>query len=481
MHAPKSVGRGSPLSGNLNFSRSSSVGEGVRNSFLAGLLAATAVVVVLPASSQASVVTCQGKDATIVGPTGPNNATTGTEGDDVIVAPLANGAGSVQALGGNDTICMVGGDPSDAPSTLGYIPVEAGDGDDSVLNQNLSQALNPYVTLGAGADHYVGNDYGEFVFAGGPGVVDTDVDVMETLGGVDVISSGGAPPGTENHDVIFTGAGADGVTYANASGGHIDNGTGADSLSFTESGAITLDNTQRRLSVGDRTLLTWTNIDRFGLTSYSEDSFSFVGTDADESLAIRNFYQGVTPRGGSISTGGGNDTVYVESYLPRNLDLGTGKDALNYKMNKSCGVASIVLDASADCTTLDDRHVVTRLAGIERLDARTQHRLNVRGTSHRDVITARSPVVRVHVEAGSDQVLVDRSHDSEVWGGHGNDELMGSARKGIVLHGSRGDDVLNGGNGPDRLYGGSGRDVASGLGGKDFCVAEIQKGCELPR
>jgi Ca2+-binding RTX toxin-like protein len=448
---------------------------------LAGLLAVAAVVV-LPASSQAAVVTCQGKDATIVGPTGPYNATTGTEGDDVIVAPLAAGAGSVQALGGNDTICLVGGNPSDAPSTLGYIPVNAGDGDDSVLNQNLSQRLNPHVTLGAGADHYVGNEFGEYVYAGGTGVVDTDVDVIETLGGDDNISSGGAPPGTENHDLIFTGAGTDHVDYSNLSGGHLDNGTGADwlSLGSDNPGAMTIDNTRRRLSVGDRTLLTWTNVDTFLRFSHSEDAFSFVGTSADEILVIRYFY-GATRGGGSILTGGGNDTVYVENYLPRKLDLGAGKDALNYKMNKSCGVASIVLDASADCTTLDDQHVVTRLAGIERLDARTQHRLNVRGTSHRDVITARSPVVRVHVEAGADQVHVERSHDSEVWGGHGNDQLKGTARKGIVLRGSRGDDVLSGGNRPDRLYGGSGRDVASGLGGKDFCVAEVRQGCELPR
>ena len=62
--------------------------------------------------AQAQDVTCQGKAATVVGPT-EGFDTIGTEGDDVIVAPLGN-QGAVLGLGGNDTICLVDG--ASAPS-----------------------------------------------------------------------------------------------------------------------------------------------------------------------------------------------------------------------------------------------------------------------------------------------------------------------------------------------------------------------------
>src|SRR5215217_1655032 len=94
----------------------------------------TAAAVVLPsAPSPAAPVMCQGREATIVGPTAPYDTTVGTEGDDVIVAPLSPGSGSVQGLGGDDTICFVGGGEPD-PAALS-VWVDAGDGDDSVLNQ----------------------------------------------------------------------------------------------------------------------------------------------------------------------------------------------------------------------------------------------------------------------------------------------------------------------------------------------------------
>ena len=66
--------------------------------------------------------------ATVVGPTAGFD-TTGTEGDDVIRAPLGN-QGTVLGLGGNDTIYLVDG--ASAPSRDPIVKVDAGPGNDSV-------------------------------------------------------------------------------------------------------------------------------------------------------------------------------------------------------------------------------------------------------------------------------------------------------------------------------------------------------------
>jgi hypothetical protein len=115
----------------------------VMQSYVIGLVAAAAVVLP-PVPSYAAPVICQGKEATIVGPTAPPYTTVGTEGDDVLVAPLSPGSGSVQGLGGDDTICLVGGGVPDP--TLLTVSVDAGDGDDSVLNQTSSE-LSTYASL----------------------------------------------------------------------------------------------------------------------------------------------------------------------------------------------------------------------------------------------------------------------------------------------------------------------------------------------
>ena len=327
----------------------------------------------------------------------------------------------------------------------------------------------------------MGNDFGEHVDTGKLNGIDSDVDVVETLGGNDNIASG-APAGVENHDLISTGAGRDFVNYGNPSGELVDNGTGADTLAF---GSVTphawlIDNVAGRLSVGDLTMLTWTNVNTFRTSETKGDSFSFRGTDADETFVVDGLEKGVTSRGGSISTGGGNDTVQLQNYLPGRVDLGAGTDGLDYQMYSACRSATITMGGSADCTTVEGQDdVVTRLVGIERLDAQTRHRLDVVGTAQRDVITANSPVLRIHSGAGPDRVQTEKAADSKVWGGRGNDTLTGFVRKSLVLRGGRGDDILRGAPTPDRLYGGSGQDRANGRGGRDVCVAEVRRACEL--
>jgi Ca2+-binding RTX toxin-like protein len=427
---------------------------------------------------------CQGREATVVGPTAAPYTTVGTEGNDVIVAPLRPGTGSVQGLGGDDTICLVGGGEPD-PTGL-TVSVDAGDGDDSIVNETVS-SLYPRVTLGAGSDHYVGNDFGDSVDTGKSNGIDSDVDVVDTRGGDDNISTG-SPSGVENHDLVSTGAGSDWVNYMNPSGELVDNGTGADTLWF---GSVTphawlIDNVGRRLSVGDLTMLTWTDVTVFRTSETQGDSFAFLGNDGDETLVVDGLESGATTRGGAIRTGAGNDTVQLENYLPGQVDMGTGADDLLYQAYSACRSAAITMNRSAACITVEGSvEVATRLAGIERLEAQTHHRLDIVGTPRRDVIVANSPVLRVHSGRGSDRVDIEKAADSTAWGGRGNDRLTGlMARKTpvfdkMVLRGGRGDDILRGAATPDRLFGGSGRDRANGRDGRDICVAEVRRACEL--
>ena len=157
--------------------------------FLAALVVAAPFSVVVASAAQAQDVTCQGKAATVVGPTEGAINTNGTQGDDVIVAPIGP-YGTVQGLGGDDTICLVNGLQSSVLDQS--VSVQPGAGNDSVVNEAVVFPGILTVELGTGADHYVGADYTEAVYgAWSSGLPhDTEPDVIETRGGDDWVSSG---------------------------------------------------------------------------------------------------------------------------------------------------------------------------------------------------------------------------------------------------------------------------------------------------
>jgi Ca2+-binding RTX toxin-like protein len=104
---------------------------------VAVILVSSGLLGVSPVRAAAAVV-CQGQPATIEGSTG---TITGTEGNDVIVS---TGAGTVvMALGGNDLVCVVGGE------------VYTGAGDDSVLSTS-PVGIATIAFLVGGTDAYVG-------------------------------------------------------------------------------------------------------------------------------------------------------------------------------------------------------------------------------------------------------------------------------------------------------------------------------------
>ena len=111
------------------------------------------------APTYAAAAVCQGQPATIEGATG---TITGTEGNDVIVSTGA--ATDVRALGGNDLVCVVGGN------------VSTGTGDDSVVSTAPAGTVT-VAYMSGGTDTYVGG-------AGGSDVIVDEISSFHvTMGG----------------------------------------------------------------------------------------------------------------------------------------------------------------------------------------------------------------------------------------------------------------------------------------------------------
>jgi hypothetical protein len=444
---------------------------------LSSLLVVAGTQGLVGAPATAGAVTCNGATVTVQGPTSGHD-TTGTEGDDVIVAPLHFDT-VVSGLGGNDTICLVDASSAEA-SDRTQIQVDAGAGDDTVLNQSTSNPAfwSPvHVELGPGADRFAGAPYGEIVFGAddtdGTSDGDTDVDVIDTGGGDDSVVTGTNVVSSPNHDHVATGAGHDTVFYAGLAGGSVDNGPDPDNLVLDGgwTGRLDVDNVTLRATVGAQTLLTWTAVAGFFLSPPRGSLVSFAGGAAGERVELTGPQGRKDPAAASVETGGGDDEVVLDRYLPTLVDLGDGHDSLEYH----CKHAVIRMDRGASCLVGDLDVAITELRGLEDLRASGTERLDVRGTPRRDTIEAHARVVRVEGRGGGDQIWVGTR--AEVRGGGGDDRMWGSG--GVTFFGGPGDDVLRGASGRDRLTGGPGHDVANGGMGVDVCVAEVRIRCEL--
>lgn len=110
------------------------------------LVAPAAIALAGSGAPAYAVATCQGRPATIEGASG---SISGTEGDDVIVSTGPDTR--VSGLGGNDLICVVGGE------------VVTGPGDDSVLSTApAGVSTQPFLNLGN--DTYVSGAGGSYVY-----------------------------------------------------------------------------------------------------------------------------------------------------------------------------------------------------------------------------------------------------------------------------------------------------------------------------
>lgn len=444
-------------------------------------------------------ITCQGKPATVVG-------STGTEGDDVMVVVPQPGV-TAQALGGNDTICIVAAPEGGIRSVI----VDAGAGDDTVVNESADVEDVGYTTiLGAGADSYTGLDavipdnpqaspFHETVFAGVrdlttgsvEGSLDVDVDVIDTRGGDDVVHSGTTTPGATNDDTVLTGTGDDTVEWAGEQrgSGSLDLGTGANTLAVHpgwQGTSTTVSGPARAAVVDGRTVLRWAGtVSRYDITVGTRDQV-FAGTGADETLILapRASQPGPATAGGRrvIEMGGGDDELLLWSMGDGRVDGGPGRDS--YSSN-GCAVATVRIGGRFDCVLTGDttiRHSFD-FDDFEDLLVGGGDVSVVGSAADEKVKVVASKRIRVHGRGGDDVLNANASArlrgDAPValHGGPGADRVVGSHARDRLLGGG-GADRLFGDSSRDEILGGPGRDKAVGQQGRDRCVAEVRRSCE---
>lgn len=447
----------------------------------------------------AAPITCQGKPATVVG-------STGTDGDDVMVVVPTHGT-TTQALGGNDTICIVAAPEGGIRSVV----VDAGAGDDSVLNESADVEDVWYTTvLGTGADSYVGLDseipddpraspFVETVYSGqrdltGPaldGSSDTEVDRIDTRGGDDVVHSGTTTPGAINNDTVLTGTGDDTVEWAGEQRGSgvLDLGTGDNTLAVHTGwqGASTMVSGPARAAFVDgRTMMRWAGtVVRYDLSVGTRDQ-TFAGTNADETLILapREQQSGSAPAGGRrvIEMGGGDDHLALYSLGSGRVTGGPGRDSYS---GNPCSTARVRIGGTFACEPMagtalrqafdfDDFEDLLLKGGEvtvlgsdadEKIKVVAGTRIRVRGRGGDDVLNANTSG---RLRGARAVVLA---------GGTGADRVVGSFARDRLI-GGRGNDTLFGDSSNDEILGGPGRDKAFGQKGQDRCSAEVRRSCE---
>ncbi len=376
------------------------------------------------APTQAEGLTCEGRPATVVGPTG-------TEGDDVMVAPLDAWV-TVEGLGGDDLICLVDGTRRGGRDPMFF--ADAGPGDDVVHHQATYSAS---ITLGLGSDRFVGNDVGVRIYTGASapipggvgyfGQVDRDPDEVVGGSGSDAIYSGDTGSFVENADRISTSGKVDNVFYAGAmtDAGALDNGPVGDRVflvSTWPTGMLDVDHVARTSTLAGRTVLRWTRVRDF-VISERPDALRFRGSAADDQVTVGD--AGLPTPGPAmtveVAAGRGNDRVELAGRIAGSVRLGLGKDSL--ALGGGCHRTAVRLGSAYVCSWTHGRSR-SRLAGVEDL--------HLRGRSVRVVGTARA-----------DRILVEARH-AHVLGRSGNDVLVAGTHPGVVVDGGAGRDRCTG-------------------------------------
>lgn len=383
------------------------------------------------APTQAEAPTCQGRPATVVGPTG-------TGGDDVMVAPLDAWI-TVEGLGGDDIICLVDGTRRGGRDPMFF--ADAGPGDDVV---DYQAAYSANVTLGLGSDRFVGNDVGARIYTGTSAPignvryfaqVDREPDEVVGGSGSDTIYSGDTGAFIQNADRISTAGKVDTIFYAGAMAetGTLDNGPVGDRVflvSTWPTGTLDVDHVARAATLAGSTVLRWTRVRDF-VVSERPTALRLRGSAANDQVTVGDV-QLATPgpvMRVQVATGRGNDRVELAGRIAGRVRLGTGKDSL--ALGSGCRHTAVHLGSAYACTWTHGRSR-TRLAGIEDL--------YLRGRSVRVVGTARA------------------------------DRISVVARHALVL-GRSGDDVLTAGTHPGV--------VVDGGAGRDRCTGRVLRRCEL--
>lgn len=417
------------------------------------------LALLVPTGAQAAVETCRGLPATVVG--APDQRLVGTEGPDVVVT---NGAQSLTALGGNDTICVTG-----APVTTGQVVVDldAGAGDDHV--EASVQGRGTATVLGAGADTFVsGNGAGHSVYAGtsrSATSTDTEVDdILVTLGSV-YVASGQA--GTDNPDTVEIDRGT--VVWKGRMGAQAPvtaTGGGSSLVLDAVPGSTVIDAGDGAASSA-ATSLRFTGFAGFTFSGGTAgDTLTFRGTGADERLEVfapDGVERDVTMRGGDDFYG--TNGTGSRSSKARG---GAGRDEVLLALPRYDVTAD--LDGGRAVAHRGRTTKLVRTTGFEDLSL-TARRGIVDGTPAAEQIVVAACRVDVSADRGKDFVAATDELD-DVW------PVRDCARYSAHLNGGVGRDTLIGGPGDDRLIGGPGRDTIDGGSGRDVCEGERRRLCE---
>ena len=410
------------------------------------LLAPVLALVPGTPAATAAAETCLGQEATVVGGTAPGDRVRGTDGDDVIVTSGA----SVWAGGGDDVICVLPGRTGAATTQVG-----AGDGDDQVRSEVSSYTE---VHLGDGDDVYTG--------AGTRVLVDSDPRSMRDEAEYD--DAVGATGDRDRVDLDDAASGA--VIDINKAGmfdDEIEAGGGWISLvaaSFRNDVPVDV-GTGGHLQVRApaRPYVLYDGADEM---TYGSQTLRWENVSEIEVLGAR----GLVYRGGpgpdrariggvgSVSSGGGNDTIWVYGLAGSaraTLAGGTGDDT--FRMPFEFIGANVALDLAArtvrvgshskvvaggEAGWLETRGSLTMLgsAGDDVLNG-SSCRTVLRGGKGRDRISAGTPIL-------ADYPCVVPARRPLLYGGDGSDRLSATAAL-----------AMNGGAGHDRILGGFRDDV----------------------
>lgn len=428
------------------------------------LLAALPLLLVVVAPLHADAVDeayeCRGLTATVVG--APGGRLEGTEGADVIVT---NGAESVDARGGDDTICVTG---------AAHASIGAGSGDDLVDAGGQPASLTVSAYLAGGDDTYLGHEGSDLVSAGG------GQHSAETGAGSDTVSTGGGPDtvetGTHGHpntDTVDVGDGDDTLKMFGTAEGSLSlaGGPGRDQVRWPRSAGPrqwTFDNRQGLVRRGDVEVAHLTGLEAIDLRSLGDHDVTFLGSDAAEAVRVTTYYGAPTGRV-TASLGGGNDWLWVSAAQELHLDGGSGRDGLDFRVSGHGNIA-VTMDLRAGTVATEDGTVIGRYESFENAilaTPRTERPSRLIGTPGDNVL--QSCHGRIDGLGGDDRLLtvsgLRSCNNAGAWA--------------VQLYGGPGDDRLFGGRFRDRLVAGPGRDTANGGPASDLCRgAERRTSCE---
>jgi Ca2+-binding RTX toxin-like protein len=365
--------------------------------------------------------TCQGQAATIESTGG---TVTGTEGADVI---LASGFATIDALGGNDTICGVGGS------------ITAGAGDDSITVTPIFATYFVKADLGPGVNHYVSTgEMNDSVTSGVVGQPDTDV--------VDL------GPGGDDLDLTLA-AGSNVTATAGPATQFPDSMTVHSAPGDAAAWQLQLPATLSRAGVP---VGSFAGFGRVTLSLGTQAAASVAGTDGPDMVAVA---------AGKVDAdlGAGHDFLQLSRFFgvvptEGSLDLGRGKDEL-----------SIDAQGHVDLDLRKGTSGHLRIAGVERAYLAARH-VDYVGSRRSDTVYAIGCHVALRGGPGNDLLYKAgedtapsrppcRQYRFHIFGQGGNDRMMAWT-------------------GRDVLVGGPGRDHADGGGNIDVCRAEVLKRCD---